>query len=293
MNNVPSVTPTSVPQSNTVIENNSSSVAIVVPMYKQELDADEKISYRHLIHFLGRFDKYLVSPESLEVTLEGFGVKRFRDEFFHSTATYSALLISPEFYQAFSGYKYILIYQLDSLVFSDKLLDWCARDFDYVGAPWFSEHGVDFVEKSAVGNGGLSLRKTESFLKVLEAPGVTAELDKYRDAMCGALPWYRWLFCLPYKLRKRLSLFVTRRRDILTERGPVPPGQRLNEDCFWSFKAAEYYPGFEIATVKDGLSFSFEKAPRLCFELNGGRLPFGCHAWNKYDRKFWEPFLLE
>jgi hypothetical protein len=279
--------------SNTMIENNSSSVAIVVPMYKQVLDADEKISYRHLIHFLGKFDKYLVSPESLGVALEGFGVKRFRDEFFHSTATYSALLISPEFYQTFSDYKYILIYQLDSLVFSDKLLDWCARDLDYVGAPWFNEHGVDFVEKSAVGNGGLSLRKIESFLKVLEAPGAVAELDKYRDAMCAALPWYRQLFCLPYKLGKRLSLSVGGRRDILSETGPVPPGKRLNEDCFWSFKATDYYPGFKIASVRDGLSFSFEKAPRHCLELNGGRLPFGCHAWNKYDRQFWEPFLLK
>lgn len=276
-----------------MIENNSSSVAIVVPMYKQVLDTDERISYRHLIHFLGRFDKYLVSPESLGVALEGFGVKRFRDEFFHSTATYSALLISPEFYRAFAHYKYILVYQLDSLVFSDKLLDWCAKDLDYVGAPWFSEDGVDFVEESAVGNGGLSLRKIESFLKVLEAPGAAAELDKYRDAMCAALPWYSRPFCLPYKLRKRLSLSVAKRRDILSETGRVPPGKRLNEDCFWSFKASDYCPDFRIASVRDGLRFSFEMAPRRCFERNGGHLPFGCHAWNRYDREFWEPFLLK
>jgi hypothetical protein len=33
-------------------------------------------------------------------------------------------------------------------------------------------------------------------------------------------------------------------------------------------------------------------APRLCFELNGRKLPFGCHAWQRYDRGFWEPYLL-
>jgi hypothetical protein len=34
-------------------------------------------------------------------------------------------------------------------------------------------------------------------------------------------------------------------------------------------------------------------APRFCFEQNDMRLPSGCHAWPKYDRKFWEPYLLE
>ena len=276
-----------------MIENSSSSVAIVVPMYKALLDADEEISYRHLIHFLGGFDKYLVSPKSLGVALDGFGVKYFPNEFFHSTATYSALLISPEFYRAFARYKYILVYQFDSLIFSDKLLDWCARDLDYVGAPWFREDGVDFVDNAAVGNGGLSLRKIDSFLKVLEAPNAAAERNKYRDAMCAALPWYRWLLCLPHKLRRRLSLSVANRQDILNERGRVAPGNRLNEDCFWSFKAPDYYPGFKIASVSEGLRFSFEKAPRRCFERNGNHLPFGCHAWSKYDREFWEPFLLK
>lgn len=274
-------------------EDSSSTVAIVVPVYKQVLDADEQISYRHLIHFLGKFDIYVVSPENLRIDLSVSGIKRFRDEFFHSTSTYSALLISPEFYQEFARYKYILIYQLDSLIFSDKLLEWCAKDLDYVGAPWFREDGADFVEGSAVGNGGLSLRKIESFLKVLEAPGAAAELDKYRDAMYAARPWHRRIFGLPYKLRKRLSLSLAKRQDILNETGGVPASKRLNEDCFWSFKAADHYPGFKIASVSEGLCFSFEMAPRRCFELNGGRLPFGCHAWNKYDREFWEPFLLK
>lgn len=279
--------------SSTMVEESSNTVAVVVPVYKEELDTDERISYRHLQEYLGAFDKFQVSPERLKVELEGFQVKRFRDEFFHSTATYSALLISPEFYRAFSQYEYILVYQLDSLVFSYNLLGWCARDFDYIGAPWFSEDGADFVEEAAVGNGGLSLRRVESFLKVLETPGADSEMEKYRDAMCAALPWYRQVFCLPYKLRKWLRLSVAKGEDIVNETGQVPAGRRLNEDCFWSFRARDYYPEFKIAPVKEALSFSFEMVPRRCFELNAKRLPFGCHAWSKYDRKFWEPFLLD
>ncbi len=184
--------------SSAMVEDSSNIVAVVVPMYKKGLDADEQISYRHLSEYLAGFDKYIVGPESLQVELEGFSVRRFRDEFFHSTATYSALLISPEFYEAFTDYEYILLYQLDSLVFSDKLLEWCAKDFDYVGAPWFSRDGADFVDESAVGNGGFSLRKIESFLRVLQAPGASAELEKYSDALYSALPWYKQLFHLPY-----------------------------------------------------------------------------------------------
>ncbi len=268
-------------------------VAVVVPLYKSELDADEQISQRQLVYFLGNFDKYLVSPESLDFSLEEFTVKHFRDEFFHSTATYSALLLSREFYEAFADYKYILIYQLDCLVFSDQLLDWCATDLDYVGAPWFAADGIDFVQEEAVGNGGFSLRKVASFLSVIDSPDFAGEIQKYRDALCAARPWYVQLSSLPRKLRRRRSLSLAKRQDILGQIAPVPPGERLNEDCFWSFKAGDYLPDFRIASVAEALRFSFEKAPRRCFERNGGQLPFGCHAWNKYDRQFWEPFLLK
>jgi hypothetical protein len=276
-----------------MITDSMNRVAVVVPVYKSGLEPDEQISQRQLVHFLGKFDKYLVAPESLDFSLEEFEIKRFRDEFFHSTATYSALLLTREFYEAFADYDYILIYQLDCLVFSDQLLEWCAKDIDYVGAPWFAADGTDFVAESAVGNGGLSLRKIASFLKVIDSPGFAREIDKYRDALVAAGPWSRRLKDGPRKLRRRLSLSLAKRQDILGQTGPVPPGERLNEDCFWSFKARDYRPDFKIASVAEALHFSFEKAPRSCFERNAGQLPFGCHAWNKYDRHFWEPFLLK
>jgi hypothetical protein len=66
-----------------------------------------------------------------------------------------------------------------------------------------------------------------------------------------------------------------------------------NEDIFWGYEAKKYYPEFRIASVEASLRFAFEVAPRLCFELNNHTLPFGCHAWHKYDREFWEPYLLK
>lgn len=64
-------------------------------------------------------------------------------------------------------------------------------------------------------------------------------------------------------------------------------------DLFWSDQAKKFLPDFRVASVEDGLAFSFEMEPRRCFERTGGRMPFGCHAWGRYDRTFWEEHLLK
>lgn len=270
----------------------SEAVAVVVPHYREGLTDDEEISLRHLRHFLGGYDKFLAVPDGLRLALPDFSAAPFPRKFFHDTATYSALMLSADFYRAFAAYEYLLLYQLDALVFSDRLAEWCARGFDYVGAPWLPGAG-SFVSEPAVGNGGFSLRRVESFLRVAEAPGFASELRKYRDALAAAAPLPARLLAWPRKALRRARLLGAGRQAILDEaRAPADPGDRLNEDCFWSFRARTYYPGFKIAPVEEALDFAFEVDPRRCYELNGGRLPFGCHAWAKYDRAFWEPFLL-
>ena len=64
-------------------------------------------------------------------------------------------------------------------------------------------------------------------------------------------------------------------------------------DLLWADVAVHYNPDFKIADVATGLRFGFEVAPRICFERNHRQLPFGCHAWPRYDREFWEPYLLK
>ena len=261
---------------------------MVVPFYRDKLDPDEQISQRHLLRFLGNFDKYLIVPERLEVNLDGFAVKRFRDDYFDSTISYSALLLSGEFYQAFSSYDFILIYQLDALVFSDQLQYWCRRDWDYIGAPWIESPIVDFIDAPAVGNGGFSLRKVKSFLRVIDSEGFDTELERYRKVLAD-----------PNTKRAGQTLTMSERvanrlkNPFGTGGGPDRTLYGINEDYFWSFKAINYWPGFRIAPVDEALRFSFEVEPRRGYELNNFQLPFGCHAWNKYDRNFWEPFLLK
>ena len=261
-------------------------VAVVVPRYRRGLTADEEVSYRHLVHFLGRYDKFFLSPESLPVDDPAFGVVRFADEFFRDTVSYSILLLSKEFYRAFSRYRFILIYQLDALVFSDQLLEWCGRGWDYIGAPWFKSEAAPFVDEPRVGNGGFSLRRVESFLKVLGSWRFAPELERYGIASAEEAP-------LKYRIAGRLGLSNQFIKGILRVPQELDVSHGRNEDYFWSFHAAKYYRGFKIAPVEEGLRFAFEVEPRRSYAMNGQRLPFGCHAWCRYDREFWEPFLLK
>jgi hypothetical protein len=260
-------------------------VAVVVPLSNRAtLTPDEEISLRHLTHFLGRYDKYFVAPRSMEFGRTGFGVVRFDDRFFGSVDANRALMFSREFYGAFREYEYILLYHLDALVFSDQLEQWCEAGFDYIGAPWFNEWESPDGGFYRVGNGGFSLRRVSSFLAVMNSRQYRVDPEHYWSKHFAGRPRHVQLLNLPRRYLKRVRMFNNVRREM--------DSVKYNEDRFWSRRAEHYYPDFRIAPVEVGLRFAFECAPRFCFEQNGRTLPFGCHAWPRYDRAFWEPYLL-
>ena len=264
----------------------SKTVAIVVPLYnREELTPDEEISLRHLKHSLGHYDAYMLAPEGLRVNHPGFVVKRLDASFFGSVEANKRLMLSRTFYEAFVHYKYILLYQLDALVFSDRLEQWCDTDVDYIGAPWLQCEDSPRVTVPRVGNGGFSLRKVESFLKVFDSPEYGMQPEHYWDKYFGSSPKHVQLVNLPRRYLKRLKAFNNVRRE-MSRYGH-------GEDRFWSDEAVKYHSGFKVAPFEMGLRFAFDVAPRLCFELNNRTLPFGCHAWPRYDKGFWEPFLLK
>src|SRR5690606_24202321 len=63
------------------------------------------------------------------------------------------------------------------------------------------------------------------------------------------------------------------------------------EDMFICFKLKRKFPSLQIAPLEEGWSFSFEFNPRLLYQLNKEQLPFGCHAWWRYDLEFWKPYI--
>lgn len=243
-------------------------VIVLIPVYKPTLSQDELCSLNRCIEVLKSYDIGLICPCSLEMvdTWRGkdFRIYKFRDHYFKSIDGYNRLMLNKEFYQTYSDYQYILIYQLDAIAFFDDLERFLKLDYDYIGAPWifgqtFSKKVAntfwskisklidikihDFIcdDKTFVGNGGLSLRKVSSFIKILSE--FECFLNSYSD----------------------------------------------NEDVFFSWIGKMYPDKFKVAPLEIALQFSFETYPRECYEMNGRRIPFGCHAWKKYDPEFlWE-----
>jgi Protein of unknown function (DUF5672) len=121
----------------------------------------------HLGVYAGAYHAFAVLPEGLRGTIAQLPAKRFAARSFRSTSHYSRLLLSDEFYASFSDYDYVLVHQLDCLLFADELAEWCERGFDYVGAPWTRRNAAREPYFTDVGNGGLSLRRVESCRRVL------------------------------------------------------------------------------------------------------------------------------
>ena len=50
-------------------------------------------------------------------------------------------------------------------------------------------------------------------------------------------------------------------------------------------------PNFNVAPIGAALRFSWEVLPRRCYKICNGRLPFGIHAWARYDFPFLSSLL--
>jgi hypothetical protein len=262
---------------------------------------DEQVSFRHLTHYLGGYDKFLVIPEGLALSRPGFAVRRFAPSFFRSVGAYSNLLLTRGFYEAFAGYDYILIYQFDCLVFSDRLREWCEAGYDYIGAPWFESHTDPSLELAKVGNGGLSLRRVSSFLAVIDSVQCSESRARLlRELGCGfwekhaglsgGAKWRAAARAFPVSLMAA-ARYAAQRRG-LKGAARFMSAYPYNEDIFWSERAVWFHPPFSVAPPEVGLRFAFEHFPRLCFDLNDRALPFGCHGWPRFDKEFWRPFLI-
>ena len=255
---------------------------VVIPMYKVELTKNELHSVLNTCKVLSRHDIVIASPKKLNNFLQKFietyslnvRVVYYSNRYFKSIKSYNKLLLSRKFYIEFSDYKFLLIVQTDAFVFSDKLDLWARKGYSYVGAPWFDGFDKPSLPLTfhGVGNGGFSLRKVDHFLKVLSTPRKVSYPTKYLTGLRE-----------PAILRKVLhSVFCF---------NFFPLFPRVHEDKFWGDFVHLSFCWFKIPSPNKAICFSFEVAPRHLYKLNNNKLPFGCHAWEKYDSKFWEDII--
>lgn len=232
-------------------------IVVLIPVYKIHPSAFEMAAFKQGIQILADYTICLVKPESLDAAeylsyLPTAQVTTFSNHYFTGLDGYNELMMSATFYETFSSYKYMLIYQLDAWVFKDELLDWAAKDYDYIGAPWVGKLPINPSKKvwldmsrlfkDRVGNGGFSLRKIATHRQIA---------------------WQmRWI----------IRFFPK------------------NEDMLWGI-VAQWFFKYKVPSTKEALLFSVELNPEKAIQELNNQLPFGCHAWEKYDPSFWAAYI--
>lgn len=248
--------------------------AVVFPIYKLPTPIDFAF-LENGINLTKNHKQFIVAPESLQIDnsfgeLASLEIKYFPKYFFEGIAGYNKLMLSKDFYSTFNSFDYILIHQADVYLFKNELDLWCAKGYDYIGAPWFRPDKLNkgflfnLLQKlkiafktnktyaqrhNKVGNGGLSLRKINKALEVLN------DIDE----------------------------------NILNQYTQTP-GEAFNEDIFWSLKVPELYD-FKIPEWQEAMAFAFEFYPETAYQYLGQQLPFGCHAPLKHNIEFWKKFI--
>jgi Protein of unknown function (DUF5672) len=260
-------------------------VAIIIPIYKDKISANELISLKQCFSIFNKSPIIFVCPNKLKnSSFYNNHIKRANftfldDENFKSIATYNHMLLSEWFYKLFVDYDYILMHQLDSFVFRDELENWIKKDYSYVGAPWFTydeNHNLT-TNFMGVGNGGFSLRKISHCIKVLKS---TKKIHTLSTCIFEAKKKNNTLYWLSgLKRFFILHSFKTVRND-----------QSVNEDKIFAL-AAKRFQFFKIPKPHIALQFSFEAQPSLLYGLNNDELPFGCHAWEKYEPLFYKALI--
>ncbi len=262
--------------------------AVVVTLsHKTAYTADEETAFRHIRRYLGTHHIYVIAPPSHDAVYPGFTTQTFPERYFGSARAHGELLLSRTFYRAFLDYEYILICHLDALVLGDRLMEWCAAGYDYIGAPWLLSPDTPHITEQKVGNGGFSLRRVRSFLRVLDSRTYFVDPGQYWAHYAARTPPVQRVLNTPRRLLKRVRAF----NDIHWHVRWALRGD-VHEDRFWSEYANHYDPAFRIAPVDVAMRFAFEAEPRACAARLGGELPFGAHRWTRYDRQFFEPWLL-
>ena len=268
-------------------------IAVVIPVYRTP-DRWEEISLRQCCKVLGQYDHYLVAPDDLDTSAfqslwSEYGLAlhemRFAPEYFKGISGYNRLCLSRGYYARFSrgGYAYILVYQPDAFIFQDDLDKWCARGYEYIGAPNIGKAKQTVYSPAMpmrVGNGGFSLRSIPAFMRFFDGRKPVFNLW---HILASPLVWkrnYRWLVVKALQLR-------------FTGNTPaaVLARWRGNEDDFWGCLLALSEYALLRPDPEEALQFAFDRFPKELYARTG-HLPMGCHAWHKYEyEEFWKPVI--
>lgn len=263
--------------------------AILINFYKKDLSENEILSLKRCITILNKHDLYLLGPNNIEMGIyikHAPNVKHhlIESELFKGAENYSRFLLSESFYNSFLDYDRILVYQLDCYIFNDELDYWASQDYDYIGSPFFENFEINKSKVFlGVGNGGLSLRNPFKIHEILKN---WEQLITYNNIL-------KSIFIKRKKQKFKLAFYKT--LGILTFHTFHKPLNHIltkfPEDALIGLVLSKEFNLLKTPSPEVALKFSMETNAEYLFELNNKKLPFGCHGWEKYEKKFWEPYI--
>lgn len=253
----------------------SNLVAVVIPIYKKKPGSTELMSLKQCLSVLKDYPIIFLGAENFDAAVYSdlcgnipFKMATFDEFYFDSIAGYNQLMLSPGFYKRFLNYKFILIYQLDAYVFKDELTYWCNQNYDFIGAPHIPHEnqatGIQF------------LRGYSKFISFVNR--VFKTKHQISNVGNGGFSLRKTKTC--YWLLKILK-------------GKVKAWGTHNEDGFFKYWGNVFYPLFKLPADEVALRFSVEESPAQSLKKLNGQLPFGCHAFEKYEWETWKPLVLK
>lgn len=273
-------------------------ICVVIPIYKVHLNDFEILSVRQCIKILSDYTIIFACSEVLNVEFyeENFTeIKQysfFENDYFNDIQGYNRLMLSAIFYKKFIRYEYVLIYQTDCFVFSDSLLDWANKGYDYIGGVWF-ERFIGNPHLGAklwqAGNGGLSLRKTKKMIRVVSSIKPLKSLkqlikEKIFIYRIDKFHFLKQLFLLPLNILGYQNNYRYNAQKHMS-----------NEDVYF-IEVFLKYNGLKIPYVEEAKLFSWDRCPDFLFKYLG-HFPFACHGWFREDfpyvenKEFWSKYI--
>ncbi|WP_458381619.1 DUF5672 family protein [Rhizobium ruizarguesonis] len=261
--------------------------AVLIPTHLEQLDDELAATLLHNATQLKGHALEVVLPETCspswyEAFFQQHGidgtVRLVQASYFGSPAAVNRMGTDPAFYRMYSEFDYILICHLDAWVYRDRLSYWMDQGYDFIGAPLFlpEDDKVHFLRRMAPfgSNGGLSLRRVSSCIRVLE----TFEP--------GRSPW-RLAQAIWFLARNRRWGFITILFRLLRELSCDWHGtcQKYNiyEDVFFTIIAPLCGNRIAVPSSRTAMKFACEvNYPLFQKEILDLEPPLGIHGYDKY-----------
>ncbi|TSD65876.1 hypothetical protein FFF34_000315 [Inquilinus sp. KBS0705] len=256
---------------------NNKLAVIVIPIHKATLNANEVISLKQCLKILKDYPIVFACSKNLNTTHYQkimadnavlFKTEHFNDIYFKSSVGYNKLMLTPDFYKAFLDYQYLLIYQLDVYVFKDDLKYWCKQNYDYIGAPLLPHE-----------NRENEMQFLKGYSKILNFINRTIGTNfKIKNVGNGG-----------FSLRKVKKCYWL----LTLSKSKVAAWGTNHEDGFFRYWGNIFSPIFKLPTDEVALHFSIEHSPKQSLKILGGEMPFGCHAFEKFEPHTWKLYIKD